>query len=41
MKKILIAAAIVGTVTAVVIFYVQHQLAGGRYLEDPTTDIWL
>jgi hypothetical protein len=39
MKKFFIAAAIVGTVTAVVIVYLQ-QLSTGKYLEDPTMDVW-
>jgi Tfp pilus assembly major pilin PilA len=39
MKKILMAAAIIGTVAAVAIVYVQY-LAEDKHIEDPTMDIW-
>jgi Tfp pilus assembly major pilin PilA len=39
MKKILMAAAIIGTVAAVAIVYVQY-LAEEKHIEDPTMDIW-
>jgi hypothetical protein len=37
MKKILMAAAIIGTVAAVTIIYLLGQT---KILEDPTEDIW-
>ena len=40
MKKILLAAALIGTVAAVAIIYVQY-LADEKYIEDPTMDIWM
>lgn len=39
MKRILMAAAIIGTVAAVAIVYVQY-LAEEKHIEDPTMDIW-
>ena len=40
MKKILMAAALIGTVAAVAIIYIQY-LADDKHIEDPTMDIWL
>jgi len=40
MKKILMAAALIGTVAAVAIVYIQY-LADDKHIEDPTMDIWL
>jgi hypothetical protein len=40
MKKILLAAALIGTVAAVAIIYVQY-LADDKHIEDPTMDIWM
>lgn len=40
MKKILLAAAILGTVAAVAIVYIQY-LADEKHIEDPTMDIWM
>ena len=40
MIKILLAAALIGTVAAVAIIYVQY-LADEKYIEDPTMDIWM
>lgn len=39
MKKILLAAALIGTVTAVAIVCMQY-LAEDDHIEDPTMDIW-
>lgn len=39
MKKILLSAAVLGTVAAVVIVYA-HFLASEKHIEDPTVDIW-
>jgi len=40
MKKILMAAALIGTIAAVAIVYIQY-LADDKHIEDPTMDIWL
>ncbi|HLA51879.1 MAG TPA: hypothetical protein VK628_07215 [Flavitalea sp.] len=40
MKKILMAAALIGTIAAVAIVYVQY-LAEDKHIEDPTMDIWM
>ncbi len=40
MKKILMAAALIGTVAAITIVYIQY-LADEKHIEDPTMDIWL
>ncbi|HRE51546.1 MAG TPA: hypothetical protein PK339_09000 [Flavitalea sp.] len=39
MKKILLSAAVIGTVAAVVMVYVT-LLASEKHIEDPTVDIW-
>ncbi len=39
MKKLIMAAALIGTVAAVAIIYVNY-LAEEKHIEDPTLDIW-